>query len=97
MDFMKKYELMTISKLSLTEDGARSLSNSVKDAISGFGGKILDDNFWGKRKFAYAVNKEKEGFYDVVSFEMDPEGMLKFRMKLNLIEGLVRYLITAKG
>ncbi len=93
---MKRYELMTISKLGLTEDGARSLSNNVKDSISGFNGKVLDDNFWGKRKFAYAINKDKEGFYNVISLEMDPVNMPKFKEKLNLIEGLVRYLITIK-
>jgi len=48
---MKKYEIMTISKSKLGEDGSRNLSNSVKDLISSFRGTVLDNNFMGKRGF----------------------------------------------
>ena len=70
---MRKYEIMTISKASSGEDKAINLSNIVKDLISFFKGKILDNTFMGKRKFAYELKHETEGFYDVISFEMNPE------------------------
>ena len=93
---MKNYELMTIAKLNIGEDGARNLSNDVKDMISKFKGKILNDDFWGKRKFAYEINGATEGFYDVITFEMSTGDLLKLKSKLNLMEGLVRYLVTAE-
>ena len=92
---MKNYELMTIAKLNIGEDGARNLSNDDKDMISKFKGKILNDDFWGKRKFAYEINGATEGFYDVITFEMSTGDLLKLKSKLNLMEGLVRYLVTA--
>lgn len=93
---MKKYEIMTISDLDLGEDGARDISNKIKDLIGDNKGKVLDSDFWGKRSFAYEVNHKMEGFYEVISFELDPKSMAKFKQKLNLINGLVRYLITAQ-
>ena len=92
---MKKYELMTIAKINLGEDGARALSNSIKDLISSAKGKILNSDFWGKRKFAYEVNGNQEGFYEVIEFEADPAATAGIKAKLNLQDGLVRYLITA--
>jgi small subunit ribosomal protein S6 len=93
---MKKYELMTIYKVSLGEDGARNMSNKVKDVVSANGGKVLDSNLMGKRRFAYEINKEKEGYYDVITLETNTETVKKLKDKLNLTEGLIRYLITAK-
>lgn len=87
---------MTIYKLTLGEEGARNLSNTVKDLISSLGGKVLDSTFMGKRRFAYQIKNDKEGYYDVVSFESTPESVKKLKEKLNLTDSLVRYLITAK-
>lgn len=92
---MKKYELMTIAKISLNEDGARALSNSIKDLISSTKGKVLNSDFWGKRKFAYEINGSQEGFYEVILFEAEPSSLDNFKTKLNLQDGLVRYLVTA--
>lgn len=91
---MKKYELMTITDLDLGEDGARDLSNEIKDIISSLKGKVLDSDFWGKRKFAYKIKNKTEGFYEVMEFEIKPEELNPFKKKLNLQEKLVRYLIT---
>jgi small subunit ribosomal protein S6 len=92
---MTNYELMTISKIAIGEEGARNLSNDIKDLISKYKGKVLDSNFWGKRKFAYKIEHETEGYYDIINFEMPAESMPVFESKLNLIEGLIRYLVTA--
>lgn len=91
---MKKYELMTITNINLGEDGARDLSNDIKDIISSLKGKVLDSDFWGKRKFAYKIKGQTEGFYEVIEFEIVPSELNVFKKKLNLQEQLVRYLIT---
>ena len=94
---MKKYELMTITKLSLGEEKAREISNSIKDQISKLKGKIINSDFWGKRRFAYEINHDTEGFYEVVEFEVEPSQVLELKNMLNSQEGLVRHLITATG
>lgn len=87
---------MTIYKITLGEDGARELSNSIKDTISSLKGKILNSDFWGKRKFAYEIKHDQEGYYEVIQFEMAPSDLLELKTKLNLQNNLVRYLITAE-
>lgn len=92
---MKQYELMTISKIGLGEDGARTLSNQIKDLITSKKGKILDSDFWGKRKFSYEINHETEGYYEVINFELDTKYVPDVKNKLKYINGLVRYLVSA--
>lgn len=92
---MKKYELMTIANISLGEDGARDVSNTIKDMISKLRGKVLNSDFWGKRKFSYEIRRMTEGYYEVIEFEIEPQELSSFKSQLNLQEGLLRYLITA--
>ena len=57
---------------------------------------MADSNFWGKRKFAYEIKHDKEGFYDVMQFQFTPEKIQDLKTKMGLMTGVVRYLVTAK-
>lgn len=87
--------MMTITNISLGEDSARSLSNQIKDLITNDKGKILDSDFWGKRKYAYEIDHETEGFYEVIKFELNPQSVSDLKKKLNYLSGLTRYLIIS--
>ena len=91
-----KYEIMTIYKINLGEEGAKDLSKKVQELIKLLDAKILENNYWGKRKFAYEIKHDTEGFYDVLTFEAESSVVSKLKAKLNLLNGLVRYLITAQ-
>lgn len=91
---MKNYELMTIVKATLSEAEATKVADAVTKLIETQKGNITDNNGWGKRKLAYKVGAEKEGYYAVIKFEMEPDNLLVLKSKLNLNEGLLRYLIT---
>lgn len=88
---------MTIAKSELTDQGAKELATQVQDLIKSFDGKIIKDDFWGKRKLAYEIKHDSEGYYDVVTFELSSEALLKFKQKLNLVPNILRYLVTAKS
>ena len=94
---MQTYEIMTITDIKLGESAAKKLSTQVQEEIKALGGEVKETNFWGKRKFAYPVNHETDGFYDVVLFELAQDKVKQLKSKLNLVEGLVRYLITTEG
>ncbi len=90
----KSYEIMTISKVDLGETGAKKQVDQVKELITALGGKITKEASWGKRKFAYKIKGDEEGYYDVLNFEMEGDSVEKLKPKLNLVDNLVRYLIS---
>ena len=92
---IRNYEVMTIAEVSLGEAGAKELSTKIRDEITALSGNVLEAKFWGKRKFAYEIKHSTEGFYDVLNFELDGDNLDKFKSTLNLMEGLVRYLVSS--
>lgn len=94
---MKPYEVMTIYKIDLGDQAAKDLSSKTQEVITSMEGKIVKAQFWGKRRFAFEIKGKQEGYYDVINFELDPTKISKFKSKLNMLSGLLRYLITAQG
>jgi small subunit ribosomal protein S6 len=91
---MRNYEIMTISKKALGEEGFSLVSGLVREGIEKNGGKVLSDSNWGKRRFAYKIENETEGYYEVINFELSPAKLSSLKTRLSLIEGLVRYIIN---
>lgn len=94
---MKKYEIMTIVSGSLGDEKAKTFSKDIQSLITTQKGSVEKSDFWGKRKFAYEIEGEKEGYYNVITFELAPEALEKVTGKLKLMDGIVRYLITAQS
>ena len=94
---MKRYELMTIYSSEVGDPAAKGLTQEVQNMISTLKGEVEKADFWGKRKFAYEIKSAKEGYYDVITFSMEPENLAKFKNKLRLAENIIRYLVTAKS
>ncbi|HAZ29596.1 TPA: 30S ribosomal protein S6 [candidate division WWE3 bacterium] len=92
---MKKYEIMTITDVTAKEEGALTVSNTIKDLVSALGGKVLTSDFWGKRRFAYEVEHQTEGWYDIINFECTQDAVGKIKQKLNQLDQLVRYLLIS--
>lgn len=89
------YELMTIIKIELGEEKAKEASKKVQELIVSLGGKVLKSSFWGKRKLAYEVKHQTDGFYDVINFEINAEKVSTLNAKLKLLPEVLRYLVTA--
>lgn len=92
---MQVYEIMTITGGKSGESKAQEVLESLKNLISTNKGNLIESNFWGKRKLAYLINNEEEGYYNVMKFELEGDKLDKLKAKLNLLDGLVRYLIVS--
>jgi small subunit ribosomal protein S6 len=94
---MKKYELMTLVKGSAGEKEAKQVSEEVSEHIESLKGKVENKDFWGKRKLAYNIRQDTDGYYEVIDFEIPKDQVKKLKSKLNLMDNLVRYIVTARS
>ena len=94
---MKKYELMTLVKGSVGEKEAKQVSDEVSEHIESLEGKVENKDFWGKRKLAYNIRQDTDGYYEVIDFELPKDQIKKLKSKLNLMDNLIRYIVTARS
>ena len=93
---LKKYELVLVLSLSKGEEAVEALKAKFTDMISKHGtlGEVEE---WGKRKLAYPINYETEGFYVVAQFECDENFPAELDRVINITDGVLRSLIVTKG
>ena len=68
---MNKYELAVVVSAKLEDEARADVIEKVKALVTRFGGNVTDVDEWGKRRFAYEIQKMKEGYYYFVHFESD--------------------------
>jgi small subunit ribosomal protein S6 len=89
---MRAYELMVIFDGDLDENIARQWIKRITDAVKAQGGNIVGTpDWWGKRAFAYEINKKQQGFYCVFNL-LAPGGALdEVERSFRLADEVVRH------
>ena len=68
---MENYELTFIISALLPETEHGEIKNKVLDYIKGIKGQISKEfSSLGRKKLAYAINKQKHGFYISLEFKL---------------------------
>lgn len=81
----------------LKTEEQEKLVAEIKDILSQVGAEIGSAKDWGKKEFAYPINKKREGFYWLFSFSCLSSKIGDLKQKLQLKNKIVRYLLTEVG
>ena len=93
---MKSYELLYIVDGALSDEQKNALVDKVSSIVEANGGKELEVEKWGDRKFAYPINYKTEGYYCLVKFKAEVANVKPISDLLNITENVVRHIIVAK-
>lgn len=93
---LKNYEIVLVFSLANGEENVERLREKFTDLISK-NGTLGEVETWGKRKLAYPINYESEGYYMVVNFACDETFPAELDRVINITDGVLRSLIVAKG
>jgi small subunit ribosomal protein S6 len=67
---MRAYEMMIIIDGDVDDPKAQAWMKTVADGVTAAGGEIHGKiDWWGKRQFAYPINKKPSGYYLVDELE----------------------------
>ena len=91
---MRNYQLVFIIHPSFDEDQADGVINDVKDLITRNDGEIAKVESWGLRKLAYPIQKQSEGRYVLMEFDLEPQKVKEMERVLKLTEPVIRHLIV---
>ncbi|MCH5320572.1 MAG: 30S ribosomal protein S6 [Eubacterium sp.] len=93
---LRNYEIVLVFSLANGEENVERLKEKFTDLISK-NGTLGEVETWGKRKLAYPINYENEGYYMVVNFACDETFPAELDRVINITDGVLRSLIVAKG
>lgn len=91
---MRDYELVFIVHPDLDETALKDVVEKVKGWITESGGSIGKVDFWGKRKLAYPIRKQKEGQYVLIQARINPSACIQLERNLRFQEPVMRFLLT---
>ena len=89
---MNHYETVFILNPVLSEDQVKETVQKYADTITSNGGKLVNKEDWGLKKFAYTIQNKKSGFYHLFDFVADPEVVHALELEFRRDERVMRYL-----
>ena len=89
---MNKYELVVVLSAKLEDDERAAALEKVTGLVTRFGGTITDIDEWGKKRLAYEIQKQKEGFYYFIHFEAPATCPGELEGRMRIMESVMRYL-----
>ena len=89
---MREYETVYILNAKATEKESNDLNDRLKRLVQEHKGKILFVRPWGRRAFAYTLEKQNEGIYFHLDYAGDTQLVSELERILRLDEKVLRFL-----
>ena len=90
-----KYEVVVVFSIAAGEDKVKELIEKFKTLIAN-NGTVEEVNEWGKRKLAYEIEDQTEGYYVLYTFESKPDFPAELDRIAKITDGVMRSMITVK-
>lgn len=92
----RPYEVTVIVRLDNTDE---ALVNQTVDNVRGWIeagelGQVKKIDRWGRRKLAYEIDRQREGYYTLMEAEIEPKALMEIERNLNLSPFVLRYLVV---
>ena len=92
---MNKYESVIIINPSLEEQGIKDVITNFTDLINS-DGKVENVDEMGRRKLAYEIKKQSEGYYVVYTFEANPEFITELERIYRITDSVMKFITIRK-
>ena len=92
---MNKYESVVIIDPSVDEEKVKELSQRFTDLINK-DGKVEKVEELGKKRLAYEVKKNKEGYYVVYDFEANPKLIAELERNYRITDEIIKFIVVKK-
>lgn len=89
------YETVLVFSLKNGEEAVSASLEKFKGLIEA-NGTIDNVDEWGKRRLAYPINYENDGYYVVITHTAEPTFVSELARKLNIADDVLRYLTVSK-
>ncbi len=90
---MNKYESVIIINPNLEAEAIKALIEKISNLIN-TDGKVSSVEEAGKKKLAYEIKKNKEGFYVIFKFEANPELITELERVYRITDEVIKFIVV---
>lgn len=90
------YETIMVLNTKLDEEANKALIEKFTNLIAK-NGTVESVDEWGKRRLAYEIEDETEGYYVLVNFTAAPEFIKELDRVYQITDGVLRTIIVRKN
>jgi small subunit ribosomal protein S6 len=88
---VRKYEIMLILPAEADDQVVSGAVDRIAKVIGTDGGEVGNIERWGRRRMAYEIAKQTEGYYVVVEATADPTSIKELDRILSLADEVIRF------
>ena len=89
---MNQYETVLILTPVLSDEQMKETVAKFKKLLTDNGAEILNEEAWGLKKMAYAIDKKSTGFYCLIEFKGEPSIVNTLETGYRRDEKVIRYM-----
>jgi len=93
---LKRYEVVVIVKTDLAEEDLTAIIERSQAIITDRKGVIAKVDKWGKRRLAYEINKQKDGFYFLIDFAGDGPIVAEIERNFKIDDRILKFMTVKK-
>lgn len=92
---MRTYEAVFIYDPRISEEERNKITEKIEGIINA-NGTLHETNFWGKKRFAYPIQKSTEGYYYLFVFDAPPTVPAELKRITSITETIYRNMIITR-
>ena len=89
---MNQYETVFILTTVLSDEQMKETVAKFTKLLTDNGAEILNEEAWGLKKMAYAIEKKSTGFYCLVEFKAEPSVVNTLEVGYRRDEKVIRFM-----
>jgi small subunit ribosomal protein S6 len=93
---LKRYEVIAIVKTDLTEEDIAAIMEKSSNIITDRKGVIAKAEKWGKRRLAYEIKKQKDGFYFFIDYAGNGSIVAEMERNFKIDDRILKFMTVTK-
>ncbi|MEI6308180.1 MAG: 30S ribosomal protein S6 [bacterium] len=91
---MRPYEVCLIASPALAPEEADKLAEKVQEIITSTGGEVSKVDRWGKRRLAFPIQRQNEGYYFIFTLLGAPPSIAEAKRQISLAPEVIRFMFV---
>ena len=89
---MRNYEIIFIVRPDVADDDVAKLIAQMEGVVGSAGGKVERVEKMGRRRLAYRIRKQREGFYVLFYIQGTGDTVKEFERRLKVTDTVIKFL-----